>query len=281
MFACGFCDGHHGCHSKAQISADLPFGCALICMARARAVTHGLALGFGGTMNSVDSIIDTLAPDNLLRALSREQLEVLLAKSSRKELKKGDVLINQGDEDGDFAVYLLSGALKISFVSASGREIILNYCAPSELVGEIALLDSGPRTASVTAVVPTEVLLLPTKTFIETVSTNPASVVAVMRELARRVRQLNLVVESDRTFSMGPRLARALVRLLDRSADDGSLIYSPSQNDLGAFAGLARENVSRLLSDWEAQGLIEREGRSLKVCDAEYLEQLAEFGDEA
>lgn len=231
-------------------------------------------------MNEFDSIIGALAPDSLLRALSRDQLEGLLVKSSRRELSKGDVLINQGDEDGDFAVYLLSGALKISFVSASGREIILNYCAPNELVGEIALLDSGPRTASVSAVVQSEVLLLPTQLFLETVSTNPASVVGVMRELARRVRQLNLVVESDRTFSMGPRLARALVRLIDRNHSDGRLVYSPSQNDLGAFAGLARENVSRLLSEWESQSIIARVGRSLEVRDAEYLELLAEFGDD-
>lgn len=231
-------------------------------------------------MDTAKTIIDTLAPDSLLRALSPEQLERLLAKSTRRTLKKGDVLINQGDEDGDFAVYLLSGALKISFVSAGGREIILNYCAPNELVGEIALLDSGPRTASVTAVVPSQALLLPTSSFLETVSTNPASVVGVMRELARRVRQLNLVVESDRTFSMGPRLARALVRLVDQNRDDGHLIYNPSQNDLGAFAGLARENVSRLLSEWENQGIIEREGRALVVRDAEYLELLAEFGDD-
>ncbi|KEO90200.1 Crp/Fnr family transcriptional regulator [Erythrobacter longus] len=231
-------------------------------------------------MDTAKTIIDTLAPDSLLRALSPEQLERLLAKSTRRSLKKGDVLINQGDEDGDFAVYLLSGALKISFVSAGGREIILNYSAPNELVGEIALLDSGPRTASVTAVVPSEALLLPTSTFLETVSTSPASVVGVMRELARRVRQLNLVVESDRTFSMGPRLARALVRLVDQNRDDGQLIYNPSQNDLGAFAGLARENVSRLLSEWESQGIIAREGRALLVRDAEYLELLAEFGDD-
>jgi len=235
----------------------------------------------GGQMETLDSIIDALAPDSLLRALSRDQLEGLLAKSSRRELKKGDVLINQGDEESHFAVYLLSGALKISFVSAGGREIILNYCAPNELVGEIALLDSGPRTASVTAVVPSAVLLLPTQTFLETVSNNPASVVGVMRELARRVRQLNLVVESDRTFSMGPRLARAMVRLIDRNRGDGRLIYNPSQNDLGAFAGLARENVSRLLSEWEAQGVIERKSRSLVVRDTEYLDLLAEFGDEA
>jgi CRP-like cAMP-binding protein len=232
-------------------------------------------------MDTLDEVIARLAPDSLLRALSPEQLQTLLQKATRRDLKPGDVLITQGDENGDFAVYLLSGGLKISIVSAGGREIILNYAAPGELVGEIAMLDSGPRTASVSAVVPSSVLLLPSRAFFDIVSTSPASVVSVMRALARRLRQLNQVVESDRTFSMGPRLARALVRLIDTDCANGRLRYDPSQSDLGAFAGLARENVSRLLSDWEEQGIIARNGRALVVRDAEYLRLLAEFGDEA
>ncbi len=232
-------------------------------------------------MDTQDEVIAKLSPDSLLHALEPKQLEQLLGKASRRELQAGDVIINQGDENGDFAVYLLSGGLKISFVSAGGREIILSYCAPGELVGEIALLDSGPRTATVTAAIPSTVLIIPTLTFLDIVSVNPASVVGVMRELAQRVRQQNLVIESDRTFSMGPRLARALVRLIDSDRADGRLLYSPSQSDLGAFAGLARENVSRLLSEWEDQQIIARDGRMLVVKDTEYLQLLAEFGDEA
>jgi CRP-like cAMP-binding protein len=187
----------------------------------------------------------------------------------------------QGDEGGDFAVVVLSGGLKITMLSANGHEIILNYCGPGELVGEIAMLDSGPRTATVTAAVPSAVLLLPSHTFLAAATANPASAAGVMRELARRVRQLNLVIESDRTFSMAPRLARALVRLIDTTRDDGRLRFDPSQSDLGAFAGLARENVSRLLSDWEAKGVIARQGRAIQVRDLMFLQTLAEFGDDA
>lgn len=232
-------------------------------------------------MSTLKDLIETLAPDSLLRALAPEQLDGLLQKATNRELGTGDAIINQGDENGDFAVYLLTGGLKVSFVSAGGREIILSYCAPGELVGEIALLDSGPRTATVTAIVPSRVLLFPTQAFLETVSASPASVAALMRELAKRVRQQNLVIESDRTFSMGPRLARALVRLIDKDGGGGRLLYNPSQSDLGAFAGLARENVSRLLSEWEAQGIIARDGRTLELRDPEYLRLMAEFGDEA
>ncbi len=233
--------------------------------------------------NAIDTLtaaIEKLADDSLLRALDEEQLQVVLASSTRKDLKSGDVLINQGDEEGDFAVFLLSGGLKIGMVSPGGREIILNFCAPGELVGEIALLDAVPRTASVTAMGPSTVLLIPSRTFTDTVSASPRSMLGVMRALARRVRQLNLVIESDRTFSMAPRLARALVRLIDPDAKDGRLRFNPSQSDLGAFAGLARENVSRLISEWEERGIVRREGRALLVRDEEYLELLAELGDD-
>ena len=232
-------------------------------------------------MEKLDDIIARLAPDSLLRAIEPAQLPGLLQNARRCELRQGERIIAQGDENGDFAVVVLSGGLKISMVSASGREIILNYSGPGELVGEIAMLDSGPRTATVSAVVPSSVLLLPSRTFLAAATANPVSAAEVMRELAKRVRQLNLVIESDRTFSMAPRLARALVRLIDPQRSDGRLRYDLSQSDLGAFAGLARENVSRLLSEWEAQGIVARSGRALVVLDAGYLEGLAEFGEGA
>lgn len=232
-------------------------------------------------MDKLDDLIAALAPDSLLRALAPGQLATLLSDATRRTLRPGETIISQGDEHGDFAVVVLSGGLKITMVSANGHEIILNYCGPGELVGEIAMLDSGPRTATVTAAVTSDVLLLPSATFLAAATSNAASAAGVMRELARRVRQLNLVIESDRTFSMAPRLARALVRLLDTEHGDGRLRFDPNQSDLGAFAGLARENVSRLLSEWEARGIVARHGRALQVRDRAYLETLATFGDEA
>jgi len=230
-------------------------------------------------METTDELTARLAPGTLLQALDPAQLNALLRSAARRELAPGEAIITQGDEDGDFAVCLIAGALKISMVSASGREIILNYCSPGEVVGEIAMLDKGPRTATVSAVLASTVLLLPGPTFLDAAMANPASVAGIMRELARRVRQQNLVIESDRTFSMAARLARALVRLIDHERGDGRLRFPLSQSDLGAFAGLARENVSRLLSDWEGQGIIAREGRELVLRDRDYLLELAEFGD--
>jgi CRP/FNR family transcriptional regulator, cyclic AMP receptor protein len=229
-------------------------------------------------LDRLDQLIERLAPDSLLKALDPAQLQAVLRSARRRDLKPGEAIISQGDADGDFAVCLLSGGLKVSIVTSGGREIILNYCNPGELVGEIAMLDSVSRTATVTAVVESSVLLLPSHAFIAAVIGNPDSMIGVMRALARRVRQANQVIESDRTFSMARRLARALVNLLDPDHGDGRLRFNPSQSDIGAFAGLARENVSRLLSEWENEGVIERRGRKLFVCDVAYLGELSEAG---
>lgn len=231
-------------------------------------------------MDTLGDLIARLANDSLLKALDPQQLKELLRTAQRRELSPGEAIITQGDETGEFAVCLLAGGLKVSMISAGGREIILNYCRPGELVGEIAMLDRGPRTATVSAVEPSTVLLLPSSTFIEAVLANSDSVVGVLRELAHRLRQMNLIIESDRTFSMAPRLARAILRLLDTEDGEGRLRYNVSQSDLGAFAGLARENVSRLLSEWEAHAVIRRDGRALLVRDSEYLQTLADFGDD-
>lgn len=232
-------------------------------------------------MDDYEELIARLEPSTLLRALAPEQLDILLARSTRRDLKRGETIIEQGDEDGDFAVFILSGTVKVSMVSATGREIILNYSSAGDVVGEIAMLDEQPRTATVSATEPTSVLVIPASAFQAAALANPASMAGVMRALASRVRQLNLVVESDRTFSMAPRLARALVRLLDPADPNGRrLRLHPSQSDLGAFAGIARENVSRLMTDWEERGIVRRSDRALEIVDREYLELLAEFGAE-
>jgi CRP-like cAMP-binding protein len=232
-------------------------------------------------MDDYEQLIARLEPGTLLRALAPQQLEDLLARSTRVDLKRGQTIIEQGDENGDFAVFILSGTVKVSMVSATGREIILSYSSAGDVVGEIAMLDQQPRTATVSATEPTSVLVIPASAFQAAALANPASMAGVMRALASRVRQLNLVVESDRTFSTAPRLARALVRLLDPADPDGRrLRLYPSQSDLGAFAGIARENVSRLMSDWEERGIVRRSDRALEIVDREYLELLAEFGAE-
>ena len=226
-------------------------------------------------MNDVRTLVSGLSAESLLRSFTDSELEVLLRSAKRKDLKRGEDVIRQGDQ-GNHAVVLLAGHLKISIVSANGREIILAYSDPGDVVGEIALIDKGPRTATVTAIEPAIVLLIPAQAFEAAALASPGAMLRMLQLMAGRIRALNLMVEGDRAFTAGPRLARVLVRLMDGA---GQLRVAPNQSELGAFAGMARENVNRILTDWEGTGLIRRVGRNLEILDPEYIRELAEFGD--
>lgn len=228
-------------------------------------------------MTDLRALIDGLDERSLLRAFGNDELQELLRSAARRDLKRNEVIIHQGDDE-DFAVFLLSGHLKVSMVSANGREIILSYAEPGDILGEIALIDRGPRTASVTAIEPAIVLILPARAVEAAALANPRSMLRMMQIMAGRIRALNLTVEGDRAFSMAARLARVLVRLMT-GEEGGKLRLNPSQSDLGAFAGMSRENVNRQLAEWEDMGLLRRLGRTIEIQDADFFRDLAEFGD--
>ena len=101
----------------------------------------------------------------------------------------------------------------------------------------------------------------------------------MLQEMARRLRQMNSTVESDRAFSAGPRLARYLQRLTDAEAASQQLRISISQGELGNFVGISRENINRQLSAWADSGLIELDQGKIRILDAEALWDIAAMGE--
>jgi CRP-like cAMP-binding protein len=95
-------------------------------------------------------------------------------------------------------------------VAANGREIILDYAEPGHVLGEIAFLDGGERTASVEAIDPTEALRLSRTAFADIIDLHKGLALRLLRAMARRLRQNNAVIEADRAYTSGPRLARFL-----------------------------------------------------------------------
>jgi CRP-like cAMP-binding protein len=101
----------------------------------------------------------------------------------------------------------------------------------------------------------------------------------MLQEMARRLRQMNTTVESDRAFSAGPRLARYLQRLTDAEAANQKLKIDISQSELGNFVGISRENINRQLSAWSEAGLIELDQGKIRILDCAALWEIAAMGD--
>jgi|CXWL01.1.fsa_nt_gi CRP-like cAMP-binding protein len=221
------------------------------------------------------SELAALLPDGSLFAACRaDELADLLSLSSRHDMKKGQTLLLQGDP-GDQLLILLAGNAKVTMVAQNGREITLDYADAGSVLGEIAVLDGGARSASVIAVSDGSFLRLTRAAFEAFVERQPGMAWRLMRELARRLRQTNNTVESDRAFASGPRLARFLQRLTFSGHADGRLRLELSQTELGSFAGMSRENINRQLATWVDVGIIALEHGQIRILDSTFLSEIA------
>lgn len=223
--------------------------------------------------------LSALLPEHsIFASCSDEELADIILHGVYQTFKKGRDIVAQGDE-GTSLVILLTGTARISMVASNGREIILDYAEPGSVIGEIALLDGGERTASVTALEDVTGLRLSRDSFESIVTRHKGMALRILRELARRLRQADATIESDRAYASGPRLARFLQRLTLSGGTDGRLRLDLSQGDLGMFAGMSREQINRQLGAWSDSGIIALEGGRIRILDSTLLSEIAETSE--
>lgn len=211
--------------------------------------------------------------DSLFAGLSAQDWDDLAARAVRVNFKRGKELLAQG-ESGDKLLILTEGSARVTLTTANGREIILAYADPGAVLGEIALLDGGERTASVFATSDGSALQLGRNALKDFAAGHPDFAWRMMQQLARRLRTADQTIESDRAYASGPRLARYLRRLIRVGAEATRLELS--QTELGNFAGMSREHINRQLKNWEEAGVISLEQGRVRVLDTEMLEDIAE-----
>src|SRR6185436_17484524 len=95
----------------------------------------------------------------LFTTFEEEDLEYLSQAGSTRVFKNREMIFHEGDLGGSMYV-ILSGRVKVSSYSADGREVVLNFAGPGAVLGEITLLDGGPRTASACPIETTRVFHL-------------------------------------------------------------------------------------------------------------------------
>lgn len=219
-----------------------------------------------------------LPQHSIFASCGEEELADIILHGVYQTFKKGRDIVSQGDE-GTSLVILLTGTARIAMMASNGREIILDYAEPGSVIGEIALLDGGERTASVTALEDATGLRLSRESFESIVTRHHGMALRIMRELARRLRQANSTIESDRAYASGPRLARFLGRLSLSGGADGRLRLDLSQSELGMFAGMSREQINRQLGAWADSGIIALESGRIRILDSTLLSEIAETAE--
>lgn len=201
-----------------------------------------------------DRIRELLASVELFGEMHEEEIDDLTALAQIKKLTKDTTVFHAGDP-ADAVFVVASGRVKVVITSSDGKEFILTVLGSGQVFGEMALLESAPRSASVVTLSAVEVLVINRVDFQRLLDSNPRISLRLMAILSRRLRRANAKMESLAYMDVAGRLARYL---LDLARDHGQrlgngwvVVRRPTHSDIAHSIGTSRETVSRLINEFE------------------------------
>ena len=195
-----------------------------------------------------------------------DQLRALATVVMRRNAPRSTVIMAEGDRV-DSLYIVISGRLKVMMGEADGKEVILGIIGPGEIFGEMGLIDDGPRSASVIAIEPCELLTVSRRAFKKCLVENIEVAMAVLRVLVRRLRAADRKIGSLAMLDVYGRVARLL---LDMSEDvDGQKVVTKrlTKQDIARMVGASREMVSQVMKDLETSGYFEVRGSTIVLRD--------------
>jgi CRP/FNR family cyclic AMP-dependent transcriptional regulator len=207
-------------------------------------------------------------PSNWLD-LPKSFLSDLFSRATSEKLRAGDVLFEAGD-DGNGCFWLDKGTLKIILRSPHGEERILALLTPGAVVGDLSMIDGQPRSASVIAVSNCELVFVSRTAFKECAERRPEIYKYLTSLLANRLRETDNTIAALAFLTWRGRVARAVLEIaqaLGKEIESGEIVIHEmiSRKELAAMAGVAQENVSRVLSEWTRRKIVSRSNHILKI----------------
>ncbi|MEN3352393.1 MAG: family transcriptional regulator, cyclic receptor protein [Betaproteobacteria bacterium] len=170
------------------------------------------------------------------------------------------------------AVYvMLSGKAKVVIDDGEGREVTVCTIGPSEFFGEMSLLDEKPRSASVQALEPCEVLCISKSAFMACLEDNSDAAILMLRNVVGRLREADRKIASLALMDVNGRVARLLIELAKDV--NGVWVVDTGSEEIARMVGASREMVSRVLKEMREEGLISRDKRKIIVLDRSSVDQ--------
>jgi CRP/FNR family transcriptional regulator, cyclic AMP receptor protein len=215
--------------------------------------------------------------DGFLAELAADERAELERLGSVRRYRRGDVLFHQGDDAGAVVV-LRAGHVKATMLN-DGREVILAFPGPGELLGELSAVDGQPRSATVRAVDDIEALVIPGSAFRGFLERRPRIAFVLLRAVVERLRESDRQRVDYAVNDVVVRVASRLVDLCDRfGAEDGAGIdigLAITQDELAAWAGASREAVAKAMALLRTLGWVQTERRRIHVLDLPALRRYA------
>ena len=224
------------------------------------------------------AIVELLGRTPLFGSLDEAERHAVAEEMREVNFDPSQVIFARGDAGRE--IYLVvSGRVRLSVLTAEGRELSFAHAEAGSIFGEIAMLDGGPRSADATAVGKVSALSLSKPALKRLMETQPHVADAAVRFLCSRIREADQQLEAIALYPIEGRLARFFLAAAHAKApgsEEGRVtIELPiSQSELALLIGASRPKVNTALSMLESSGALERNGSKI-VCDIEELQAIA------
>ncbi|HKO19849.1 MAG TPA: Crp/Fnr family transcriptional regulator [Acidobacteriaceae bacterium] len=224
-------------------------------------------------------IASVLGKTGLLGSLTGPELQMLVARTSRRHLNAGELLFSE-DEGCDGLHIIARGKVRIFKMSREGREQVLAVNGPGETIAELPVFDGGTYPASAVAIDQVEILFISRRDFNAHCMEHPEIALKVLQVVGGRLRRLVGIIEELSFTTVRQRLISALLRIAHaegKQTQRGLEFQLPaSHQEIANQLGTVRELISRNLMRLQAEGLLEVSGRDIVVKDAAGLRALVE-----
>jgi CRP-like cAMP-binding protein len=219
-----------------------------------------------------------LGEARLFQGLTPDELVPLAERANLRTFDRGQTIFYEGDPAHSLFV-VIEGGVKVFVTSENGDQVLLVTLGPSDVFGEVALLDGGERSASAEALEKSRLLELRREPFLELLHTNPKLHGPVLEAVGQTVRRLTEQTSDLVFLDLHGRVAKLLTKKIGsagKETDEGiELDLGLTQGDIGAMVGGSRQSVNQILRSFERSGLIEITGRKVLIKDRAALERRA------
>ena len=234
-------------------------------------------------LNAIESRLKKKEAQQTFYSKSLDQLNTLIAKNDglaelkkiiqerkSRQFKKNQVIYYEGDR-GNGLYLVISGKAKTVKLAEDGRELMTGLYAADDYLGINAMLANEAYTDTATALEDSQLCIIPKEQFERLMNFYPDVARKFVKLLSNDVREKEEQLLQMAYHSVRKRMAEAILRLQRQNKDDHIKI---SREDLAAMAGMATETVSRTLSDFKDENLIEKKGSIITILDAARLAKM-------
>ena len=206
----------------------------------------------------------------LFGGLDDDARRAVWANMRRRRFARGEVIFHEGDP-GDALHHIVKGHVSVRVSTPRGDQAILRVLGPDDVVGEFAVVSPGPRSATVTALEPTETMMLDRESFAALREQRPGIDDYLINAYIAEVRRLSAALLDALYLPVDKRVLRRVLELGELYGNAETICVPLGQDEIAQIAGVTRQTVNKVLSKAQQDGVLRIERGRLEILHLEEI----------